>query len=88
LCSGDLAGRPKETGEKLGRTCGCGVDVKIGEVHPDCEDEEAVVPDEKELAEKTLLALLTVLNLGGGRWSNCTRSSWSWVCSSRRANPD
>jgi hypothetical protein len=87
MCSDNFAGEPKETGEKLGRICGCGRDVTTGEVHSDWDDDELSVTDEKELDEKTLLALLTVLNFGGGRSSNCTSSSWSSVCLSRRAKP-
>jgi hypothetical protein len=67
--SNESAGGPRETGEKVGRVCGCERDVETGDVQPDWEAEEAVVAEE-ESEEKTLLALLIVLNLGGGSSSS------------------
>jgi len=63
--SNDSAGGPRETGEKVGRVCGRERECATGEAPPDCEAEEAVVADEESEAN-TLLALLIVLNLGGG----------------------
>jgi hypothetical protein len=63
--SNESAGDPRETGEKIGRVCGRKTEFVTGEAPPDCEADEAVVAEEESEA-KTLLALLMVLNLGGG----------------------